>query len=176
MAQENGDASQSADSLQKAKEIRKKNYSRPRKASLMSTFVPGLGQVYNKKYWKVPIIYGALAGFGYIFSVNNERYNYFRKNLIADNDDDPSTINTSGYSSDNLQLLKKAREKNRNLSGAAIVFVYILNIIDANVDAHLRTFDVSNDVSIRLEPWQQNYPYGLGRCTAVGLSLKLNFK
>lgn len=165
-----------ADSVSAVKETHKKTYSRPRRASLMSTFLPGLGQAYNKKYWKIPLIYGAFGGFGYMFVSNNEQFAYFRKNLRAEYDEDPETINSSGYSGDNLLDLKTKYKKNRDLAGIAIGLIYILNIIDANVDAHLKTFDVSDDLSLRIEPWHTIYRNPAGYATATGLTFKLNFK
>jgi hypothetical protein len=176
IAQEKDSLSAQTDSIRQAKSLRKKNYSRPRTASIMSAILPGLGQVYNKKYWKVPIIYGGFAGFGYLFVSNNEEYQYYRKNLIAENDEDPSTINTSGWSTDQLLAQKVSYKKSRDFAAIAIGILYLLNVVDANVDAHLKTFDVSDDLSLHIEPWQNLYNSGSGFRTAAGLSLKLNFK
>lgn len=142
----------------------------------MSTILPGLGQAYNKKYWKLPIIYAGLGGFGYMFVTNNEQYKFYRKNLIAANDDDPDTDNTTIYSSDQLQVQKVAYRKNRDFAAIGIAVIYILNIIDANVDAHLKTFDVSDDLSLNVAPWHSIYGSAGGYKTVTGLSLKLTFK
>ena len=174
----------SADSAAQAKAAHKKTYSGPRKASILSAILPGLGQAYNslgqplrhQKYWKIPIIYGGLGGLGYFFVVNNNEYNYFRKNLIAENDDDPSTTNTTRWSTSELQTQKTTYRKRRDLAAVGVILVYILNIIDANVDAHLKTFDVSDDLSMRVEPWQNVYNTGTGFKAAAGISIKLNFK
>ncbi len=164
------------DSVAQQKANHKKTYSDARRASIMSACLPGLGQAYNKKYWKLPIIYGGLVGFGYMFVVNNEEYNYYRQNLISAADDDPTTINTTRYDIDQLQTQKITYRKRRDIAAVGIVLLYILNIIDANVDAHLKTFDVSDDLSIRIEPWQSTYNAGFGNTTAAGLSIKLSFK
>jgi len=142
----------------------------------MSAILPGLGQAYNRKIWKIPIIYAGLGGLGYLFATSNKDYNFFRKNLIADNDDNPNTVNTTRYSSDQLQILKVGARKKRDTAAIGLLIVYILNIVDANVDAHLKTFDVSDDLSIQVEPWQTIYNAGYGLGTATGLSIKLNFK
>jgi hypothetical protein len=176
IAQENDSLSLARDSVKKAKADHKKNYSGPRKASIMSAIFPGLGQAYNKKYWKMPIIYAGLAGFGYLFVANNQQYNFYRKNLIAENDNNPNTINTTRYSSDQLEVEKIDYRKKRDLDAIGIAVIYILNIIDANVDAHLKTFDVSDNLSIHIEPWQNIYGIGNGLRTANGLSIKINFK
>lgn len=164
------------DSIQRSKAIQKKNYSHPRRAAIMSAVLPGLGQAYNKKYWKIPIIYAGLGGFGYMFTFNNKEYNFYRENLIALNDDNPNTINTTRYSSSDLQTLKNEYKKSRDLALFGIAVFYFLNIIDANVDGHLRTFDVSDDLSIHLDPWQMNVFAHQSYQIASGISIKLNFK
>ena len=152
-------------------------YSAARKASIMSAILPGLGQAYNKKYWKIPIIYAGLGGFGYMFLTNNKQYNLYRANVIAYNDDDPLTVpSLPEYSSDQSQVLKLYYRKNRDFAVIGFSLIYLINIIDANVDAHLRTFDVSDDLSIHLDPWQSTYKTNSGYRAATGLSVKLNFK
>lgn len=174
-AQEKDSISVSQDSMRNVRSTHKKNYSAPRKASIMSAIIPGLGQAYNKKYWKIPVIYAGLAGFGYLFFDSNKEYNFYRKNLIADNDDDPATSNTTRYNSEQLQLLKVQYRKNRDFAAIGIAIFYLLNIIDANVDAHLKTFDVSDNLSVHIDPWQSTYHTRLGTRTATGLSIKFQF-
>lgn len=175
-AQKKDSLSLAVDSAQLAKEIRKENYTSPRRASIMSMLLPGLGQAYNKKYWKIPVIYAGLGGLGYLFALNNKEYNYYRKNLIAVNDDDPATNNETLYSSDQLQTLKNSYKKSRDLALIGMSLIYLLNIIDANVDAHLRTFDVSDDLSLNIDPWQSVYHRQSNFGLATGISIKLNFK
>lgn len=165
----------STDSAQKAKALKKKIYAGPRKATIMSAILPGLGQVYNKKAWKVPIIYAGLGGFGYMFVTNNKEYNFYRKHLIAEYDDDSTTFNTSGYSGDQLRILKLQYRRYRDIGIIGMGLIYIFNIIDANVDGHLKTFDVSDDLSIHIDPWQNSYRTATGYKIATGLSLKVNF-
>lgn len=165
------------DTTPQTKTQKKATYSSARKASIMSAVLPGLGQAYNKKYWKIPIIYAGLGGFGYMFLTNNKQYNLYRANVIAYNDDDPSTVpSLPEYSSEQSQVLKLYYRKNRDFAVIGFSLIYLINIIDANVDAHLRTFDVSDDLSIHLEPWQSTYKINSGYRTATGLSIKLNFK
>jgi len=175
-AQSKDSLSSAADSIRQAKEIKKENYFAPRRASILSALLPGLGQAYNKKYWKIPIIYAGIGGFGYMFAFNNTEYNYYRKNLIAVNDEDPNTANETAYSSEQLQTLKNEYKKSRDLALIGITVIYLLNIIDANVDAHLKTFDVNDDLSIHLDPWQSVYRRQNSYGVASGLSLKINFK
>jgi hypothetical protein len=158
----------SQDSLEKVRAQNRRIYAAPRKASIMSAIVPGLGQVYNRKYWKVPLIYGGLGGLGWLFSVNNTEYQFYRRNLKAVYDDDPATINETFYDADQLQKEKNYYKKIRDLAAIGMGAIYLLNIVDANVDAHLRTFDVSDDLSLRADPW---FAPGLG----AGLRVTLKF-
>jgi len=127
-------------------------YGNARKASILSAVLPGAGQVYNKKYWKVPIIYAGLGTTTYFFIQNLNEYNYYRTNLRAIHDNDEATVNETPYDSDDLVSLKQSSRNRRDISGAIFVGIYLLNIIDANVDAHLATFDVSDNLSIRVQP------------------------
>lgn len=164
------------DSLKKAENTKKKMYSRPRRAMLMSAVLPGLGQGYNKQFWKIPIVYAGIGGFAYMFITNNNEYKFYRKNVIAEYDNDPATLNTSGYSGENAQLEKLRFKKYRDFAAIGMGFIYLLNIIDANVSAHLKTFDVSDDLSIHITPWQNNYNTYQQHGMAAGLSIQLNFK
>ena len=153
-------------------------YSHPRIPTIMSAILPGLGQFYNKKLWKVPIIYSGLIGFGYYYKINNEEYNKYRLSLIAYYDNDPSTIPAiTNYSGEQLQSLKLSYKKSRDLAAIGLVIVYLFNIIDANVDGHLKSFDVSDDLSLKIDPWQNIYQDSYNNYnTSLGLSIKLNFK
>lgn len=164
------------DSIQRARTLHKQLYSGPRKASIMSAILPGLGQAYNRKFWKIPVIYAALGGFGYFFISNNTQYNDYRKNLIAEADDDPATINQMPWlDATQLQTEKIRYRKYRDYCAVGFVIIYIINIVDANVDAHLKTFDISDDLSLRIEPWQNTYRTSSGFKSSAGISLKLNF-
>lgn len=166
------------DTTTQTKVQKKAIYSSARKASIMSAILPGLGQAYNKKYWKIPIVYAGLGGFGYMFLSNNTKYNDYRKGLIAsvNNGDSSQSVYGVNYSQSQLQSQKLYYRKYRDFAVIGFSIVYIINIIDANVDAHLRTFDVSDDLSLRVDPWQNLYRTASGYKTATGISLKLNFK
>ncbi|MDO8998212.1 MAG: DUF5683 domain-containing protein [Bacteroidota bacterium] len=165
------------DTVAQLKTQKKAIYSSARKASIMSAILPGLGQAYNKKYWKIPIIYAGLGGFGYMFLTNNKQYNIYRSNVIAYNDNDSTTVPAlPEYSSDQSQVLKLQYRKYRDFSVIGFTIIYLINIIDANVDAHLKTFDVSDDLSLHVDPWQSTYKTSSGYRTATGISLKLTFK
>ncbi len=161
------------DSIQAKRAVNKAIYGNARKATIMSACFPGLGQIYNRKYWKAPVIYVALGGIGYWGITNQVKYKYYSNNLRAANDDDPNTINSTLYSSDQLVTQKKYYQKYRDISIMLGALVYLVNIIDANVDAHLRTFDVSDDLSLQLNPYS-NFDYN--NKLQAGLSVKLKFK
>lgn len=123
----------------------------PKKAALMSTFLPGLGQIYNKKYWKVPVIYAGEATLLYFYHWNNIRYIEYNKAYI-----DLVNGNIADYkgvtSSDRLKQAKDYYRRYRDLNIIGMFALYVLNIIDASVDAHLYHFDVSKDLSLSIQP------------------------
>lgn len=167
-------ASVKPDSLRAKKEVKKAIYGKARTAAILSAVVPGAGQAYNKDYWKMPLVYAALGGLGYWAYNNNKEYKYYSNNLRAMYDDDPNTINTSQYK-DAGQLItqKNQYKKSRDLALILCGVAYALNIIDANVSAHLKTFDVSDDLSLQFKPY---YNLGYQNHFQTGLSIKLTFK
>ncbi|MFN4234335.1 MAG: DUF5683 domain-containing protein [Bacteroidia bacterium] len=146
----------------------------PKKAAIMSAVLPGLGQIYNRKYWKVPIIYAGLGTLGYFITFNNAQYRLYRNAYLAKIDDDPLTVDQYPFASADglLQQLNQYR-RTRDILIAGAVIVYALNVIDASVDAHLFEFDVSDDLSIRFEPnFFTNFTYGY---TQKNITLKICF-
>lgn len=132
----------------------KEQFHSPKKAAIMSAALPGLGQAYNKKYWKIPIIYGAI-GTSIFFAVsNNSDYNDFRNALKARVDGDPNTIDKyEGIMSvQNLESNLNFHQRNRDLSIIIAGVFYALNIIDATVDAHLFSFPKNDNLSLHLKP------------------------
>lgn len=145
----------------------------PRKATLYSAILPGLGQIYNKKYWKLPIVYGAFAGAGFFIGFNQGFMNDYQRGLRQKFDDDPTTDDYPNLSVANLTELEGFYRRNRDISIVIGVLFYALNILDANVDAHLYDFDVSNDLSLNVKPTLLTT--GVYRNTP-GLSLSLHLK
>jgi hypothetical protein len=134
--------------------IKNKDYNplAPAKAAFYSAVLPGLGQAYNKRYWKIPIIYAGIGTSLYFYAINNEDYNAFRdayKRRLAGFTDDQywGDGDTPIISSDRLEDAQKTAKRNKDLSIAIAVAFYLLNIIDANVDAHLRQFNVNKDLT-----------------------------
>lgn len=133
----------------------KKDYPNPKKAALMSLVIPGAGQVYNKGIWyvKVPIIYGALGGMVYAIDYNQSFYRRFRTAYSLKLQDKPHEF--SGTNIDNersLRILRDSYDKNTQLSYIGFVAVYALQSVEAFVAAHLKTFDINEDLSLNVEP------------------------
>lgn len=147
----------------------------PTKAAIFSAVLPGLGQGYNRKYWKIPIVY---AGFGlitYFIISNTSDYKKYQEayNYVASGD--------SGYIDndyvgryDEQQLLDGKNYHRRNMELSYIIggLWYILNIIDASVDAHFFDYDISDDLTIRIDPMMHVRPEDLRPLTGVKLTLK----
>lgn len=174
-AQENDSlrTAQIKDSIQSKRAVRKAIYGDARKATIMSAVFPGLGQIYNRKYWKAPVIYAALGGLGYWGVTNHVKYKYYSTNLKYIHDNDESTVNETPYNSSQLVDQKRYYQKYRDIAIMVGALVYLVNVIDANVDAHLKTFDVSDDLSLQLNPYS-NLDHN--NKLQAGLSLKIKFK
>lgn len=142
----------------------------PKRATIMSAVLPGLGQIYNKKYWKVPIIYGGFAVAGWYLNDNNKQIALYKDAFKAETDGDSGTINDTGFNSTQLEDLISQYKTWRDLSYIAIAAIYVLNIIDANVDAHLFYFDVGEDLTLNIQPFVSP---SLRPVTGLTLSLKL---
>ena len=125
----------------------------PAKAAFYSAVLPGLGQAYNKKYWKIPIVYAGIGTGIYFYFKNDKEYDRFRnayKRRLAGFTDDEFWGEGSNPIISDKRLIdaQKSSQRNKDLSIAVAVGFYLLNIIDANVDAHLRQFNVSEDLSL----------------------------
>lgn len=130
----------------------------PSKAAFYSTVFPGLGQIYNKRYWKTPIVWAALGGSIYQYTLNNDNYNQFRtafkRRQAGFTDDDFNGEGNFPFLS--VSVLENQQERfqeQRDLWLVASIAIYILNIVDANVDAHLKQFNIDNDLSFDFEPY-----------------------
>jgi len=142
-----------------------------KRATLLSTFLPGAGQIYNKRIWKTPIVYGGFATIGYFINDNNKGYKEYKNNLIALTDDDPETLYDGAFSSEQLKQIMNSYRKNRDLCIILTVVWYGLNIMDAHVDAHFINFDISDDLTMEISP--VNIQYGNNK--TFGLSCRLFF-
>ena len=122
------------------------------KATLLSAACPGFGQLYNKKYWKIPIIYGGLGATIYYYAQNNNQYKNYQSEYMSEIDDDPNTINNSGHNAANLITLQDYYRDRRDLSAFFLILLYSLNILDACVDAHLMNYNMNDNLSLYLKP------------------------
>ena len=142
----------------------------PAKAAFYSAVLPGLGQAYNKKYWKIPLVYGALGTSIYFYIDSNKKYHQYR---------DAYKSRLEGYTTDDLAFLDNTRliagqkfyQRNRDLSALVTLAFYALNIIDANVDAALIQFNVDENLSVR----PVLYPNDVTLKTNVGLTFNYIF-
>lgn len=157
------------------------NQHNPTKATIYSMILPGLGQAYNRKYWKIPIVY---AGFGvcyYFISFNDKEYKAWREaynHSLSDPDNiEPPVNDYEAMYGDYPNVLKDQKDyyrRNRDLSYIFTGIWYVLNIIDATVDAHLYTWEIDESLSLKFEP-ALTYPL-YGYKPNGGLKLTLNFK
>ncbi len=161
-----------------AKGIRKffqSNYPSPFKAALFSFIVPGLGQAYNKKFWKVPIVYTGVGSMVYLIGKNGQNYRRWRDAYRQRVDGDPTTIDefVDLYPTDDrLKTIRDAYRKRREQSYIGLVAFLILSSADAFVDAHLMHFDVNDDLSFDIHP--QVSPIG-NSSLAPGIGISFNW-
>lgn len=155
--------------------LKKKEHS-PRKASLYAAVLPGLGQIYNHKYWKVPIVY---AGFGttiYFIKFNTKYYKDFRDAYayVTSSSTDPAPNNlVNRYNADQLLSGRQYYRRNLELSYIATAAWYILTIVDATVDAHFFDYNINDDLSLQVTPWLSP-PVASGKPNG-GISLSMRF-
>lgn len=153
----------------------------PSKAAFYSAIFPGLGQVYNKRYWKAPLVWGAIGTGIYVYSFNNTEYNRardaFKRRRAGFNDDEFYDINGDGSGPDisleALQDAQEARQRDRDLALLITIALYAFNIIDANVDAHLKQYNVDDNLSIDFKPYLDLNP--LTNNPNYGMALVVKF-
>lgn len=128
---------------------------RPSKAAFYSAILPGLGQAYNKKYWKIPLVYGAIGTSMYFYLDNNKKYHSYRdayKKRLLGLQDEYDYLDDS-----RLIAAQRFYQRNRDLSLLVTIAFYVLNIVDANVDAHLTQFNVSEKLSLAPDIYQNEF-------------------
>jgi hypothetical protein len=148
----------------------------PRKAILYAAILPGLGQVYNKKYWKLPLVYGGIGATAYAINFYQEGYRTYRKELFYNLDNDlgaDTHINpNTGYTTGQLRTIVDRYRRERDFMIIIMMGVYILQMVDAHVDSHLKEFDLNPNLQVRIEPTFSNELL-TGRMG--GISLKFRF-
>lgn len=149
-------------------------YPSPRMAGLLSMAVPGAGQAYNKKFWKMPVVYAGLGTCFYFALLNNDYFQQYKRSYILATDTIPDNEN-SVYSADQLFILQDKSHRQRDLFIVIATLFYAANIIDAVVDAHLKDFDVSDNLSLNVHPYFKPDQYKQ-QSFQTGLTLSLKFK
>ena len=127
----------------------------PLRAAMLSATLPGLGQAYNGRYWKIPIIYAGFGAVAYFVRFNNNEYQTFRRAYVARVDGNPNTVvdeKLDEYSTDQLQRATNIYRRNLEITYILGAALFVLNVLDATVDAHLIDFDVGEDLSMKLHP------------------------
>ena len=142
----------------------------PKKATMLSAILPGAGQVYNGKTWKVPILYAGILTDVYFIQYNHKRYERFRDALFALDKGEPNQF----PSLNRAALVRNVDywRQNRDLTLLLMLGIYALNLVDANVDAHLSGFDISEDLTLKIVPQIGT----LSASSTTGLSFTLQFK
>lgn len=146
---------------------------KPLRATLYSAIIPGAGQIYNRKYWKAPIVWGGLATCVYFIQDNDRQFQRYKTAYLANVDNDPLTTDefNGQYSPDQLRQVANTYQRWRDLSYVAIGLVYILNVVDATVDGYFVRFDVGRDLSMHVAPSASlaaNGAFGM----SVGLTIR----
>ena len=191
--------SASADSVLKVKGSKQKAPKRdwttwrpdPKRAMWLALVIPGGGQIYNRKYWKLPIVYGGFMGCAYAMSWNNMQYKAYAQAYLDIMDDDPGTASYNQFlhlgrqiDSSNeeryKEIFRKRKDKFRrwrDMSFFVMVGVYAISVIDAYVDAELSVFDISKDLSLKVEPAviNNNSSANPFKSSSLGLQCSLNF-
>lgn len=156
-----------------------------KKATTLSLICPGAGQIYNKSYWRAPIVVGGLASMIYVIDWNNRGFQRFKKayTLRADYDQNPDKYPNGPadefggrYSTTFLKNLRDSNRRNRDLSILLTAGIYVFQAIDAHVDAHLKDFDVSDNLTVDLKPmFDCQYTYHNGATPIFGFDLNVTF-
>ena len=164
----------------------------PKRAMWLAIVLPGAGQIYNRKYWKLPIIYGGFVGCAYAMSWNNQMYHDYSQAYLDIMDDDPNTQSYNQFlhlgaqiDASNIERYKEIFRKRkdryrrwRDMSMFVMIGVYAFSVIDAYVDASLSEFDISDDLSLRVEPTVINNNQRTRnplRSSTLGLQCSLTF-
>ncbi|MEO9071214.1 MAG: DUF5683 domain-containing protein [Ginsengibacter sp.] len=144
----------------------------PRKATIRSAILPGWGQFYNKKYWKIPIVYGALGITAGVFFFNLKTYKQLRSAVIDRYRGDSAAVPPNLQYLDTESLVANRDIFRQNIDYSVLVFLgfWALNVIDADVDANLKAFDVSPDIGMKIKPSFNNFT------NSPGISLVFFFK
>ena len=162
-----------------------------KRAMWLALVLPGAGQIYNRKYWKLPIIYGGFVGCAYAITWNNQMYHDYSQAYLDIMDDDPNTNSYNQFlhlgatiDDSNIdrykEIFRKRKDKFRrwrDMGTFVMIGIYAFSVIDAYVDASLSQFDISDDLSLRVEPTMLNNGHSNNpfRSSTLGLQCSLTF-
>ena len=156
----------------------KKPYPNPLRAGIYALIFPGAGQFYNKRYWKLPLVWGAVGGVIYAVDFNTKQKSRFEtaygQRVLAERESVEPYDEFAGIisSATGIKRFRDQAEKNREMSYVGLVAVYALQALEAYVDAHLKSFDISDDLSLSIQPMWES---GATQSLATGFSLRLQF-
>ena len=157
----------------------------PSKAAFYSAVLPGLGQIYNRRYWKAPIVWGAIGAGVYLYIYNDDLYDRFRTafkrrragftddefwDLTPEDDIFPET---PAIADAGLQDAQERYQRDRDLAMLVTIVLYALNIVDANVDAHLKQYNVDENLSLNVQPYLELTP--ISNEPNYGLAMRIKF-
>src|SRR5688572_32575754 len=152
----------------------------PRKALLYAAVVPGLGQIYNKKYWILPLVYGGFFGIGYAINFYQDNYKTYKVQLFysldngyeGDTETNPDTdTNPAGYTTGQLRTIVDKSRRERDFWVIMMGAMYILQMVDAHVDAHLKEFDLNPNLRVSIQPAVEQNEL-LGRQNSLSVIIK----
>jgi hypothetical protein len=152
----------------------------PQRATVFSLMLPGLGQAYNRQYWKIPIVYMGFAFGYYMINYNTTQYERFRAAYNIATDNDPETVDEfkGRMTPDNLKYYRDSYRRDRDYAVLLSIVFYVLNAVDANVFAHLKQFDVSDNLALDIHPeimYNQVFASSGLQTPAIGMKLRLTF-
>jgi len=175
------------DSMNRSYKIKKVFIPDSKKATWLAAIFPGGGQIYNRKFWKLPLIYGGFIGCAYALNWNQKYYSDYSQAYLDIMDDDPKSVSYLNFLPINYDVAgredwlkevfknkKNTFRRQRDLSIFAFIGVYLVSIIDAYVDAELSNFDITPDIGLHIEPAILNDQRS--RNNAFGLQCSINLK
>ncbi len=148
----------------------KEDYPNPNKALYLSLAFPGGGQIYNKRWWKLPFVWGGYIGLIYAVDFNTKNYKLLKDAYLAELDGEPHPFSGTRLKADDLRRLRDQYDKSKQLSYIGLVALHLVQGAEAFVDCHLKTFDVSDDLSFRVKPSIQATPMS-GPTLGIGFAL-----
>ena len=155
--------------------LKHEGWPKPGRAARLSLLLPGLGQIYNRRYWKVPLVYGAIGAVGYFALNNHQQYLDYKSAYQNRTDNDPATTDLQfpTLSDENVRLTRDNFRRNRDFNIILMTIFYALNSVEAYVDAHLRGFTVSDNLSLKVLPAAE---YSVMNGFQTGIKFSFQFK